>query len=637
MRKTSPLRSARRGLGLGGVWGLLALATPVWAELPEYKPQLQARTNLLGNPSGAYNVAPGNLLAGSLQVPLTGDRQVAFRLAITPEGRNAIWWGGDGMGSRIYLLPNLGEDARAGDPGLNSQGDIAFAVTGASVAADNGIYLLNASTPDQVRIIRQPVGASDWSSLWLNEAGQLGFRASFPVTGRAYALLTPRADGSYALTYLAQEKGFDPAHRYQFLYSPTMNDRGQMAGVGDTESGGSEFYQELRVYDPDGLNSWVVARSRGLDAASPVYRFASVQPALNNRAQVAFLGTARNASNQNVTTLWLWTGSELRVLAQNGQDGIKDLEFFPPDMNDSGLVVFRAIDSANLRAVWVSDGVEVKRVVTEHDILPSDQGPARVDQETVSGPVFAGAASINARGDVTFVAGLAPPENNQEEWGTAIYVAQSSLPPPEEPDAGTDGGVDAGPGDEDGGVDAGPGDEDGGGDAGPGDEDGGLDAGPGDVDAGVDGGPGDADAGVDAGPGDADAGVDAGPGDVDAGPGEPDSGTDAGPGDGDAGPGEPDSGTDAGSDEVDAGVDAGPGEEPDSGADAGPGGAVDAGSDGQPDAGQTVDAGTGQQPGDDSSGCGCQSTPTSAALTWTLLGLVRFVSVRRRREASRRD
>ncbi|MFP2906829.1 MXAN_5453 family MXYO-CTERM-anchored protein [Pyxidicoccus sp. 3LFB2] len=622
---------------------MLTSALPAWAELPDYTPQLQARTNLRGNDSGAYNLEPGNLLPGSLQVPLTLDRQLAFRLSITPEGRQALWWGGDGMGSRIYQLPELGEDARAGDPGLNSQGDIAFAVTGASPTSANGIYVFNVSTPGQVRIIRQPVGASDWSSLWLNEAGQLGFRATFPVTGRAYALLSPQDGGGYALTYLEQEKGFDPDNRYQFLYSPTLNDRGQLAGVGDTATAGSEYFQELRIYEPDGVNSQVVVRSRGLDGSSPVYRFASVQPALNNRGQVAFLGTAR-IGNQNLTTLWLWTGSELRVLAQNGQGGIRDLEIFPPDINDSGLVVFRAFDSTGLRAVWVSDGQDLKRVVTEHDILPSDLGPARVDQETTSNPVFAGGPQINARGDVTFVAGLAPPDNNQEEWGTAIYVAQSSFSSPG--DAGTDGGpgdedsgTDAGPWDPDAGWDAGPWDPDAGWDAGPWDPDAGWDAGPWDPDAGWDAGPWNPDAGVDGGPGDADAGVDAGPWDpdagVDGGPGESDSGVDGGPGDADAGvdggPGESDAGLDAGPVETDAG----PGEQQDSGVDAGSNEQPDAGSNQQPDAGQTPDAGTGQQPGEDTSGCGCQSTPTSAALSWMLLGLARFLSVRRR-DGSRR-
>ncbi|WP_426756111.1 MXAN_5453 family MXYO-CTERM-anchored protein [Myxococcus sp. Y35] len=577
----------------------LTLATPAWAQLPEYTLQLQARTNLRGNASGAYNVAPGNLLAGSLQVPLAGNGQLAFRLAITPEGRSAVWWGQNGVGRRIYQLPDLGVDARMSDPGVNSRGDIAFAVTGATSAAQNGIYLLNVDTPDDVRIIRVPVGASDWSSLWLNEAGQIGFRATFAGVGRAYAVASETPGGAFQATIVASERAVDGVGPYEFLYSPTMNDLGQMAGVGDLATASSEYFQELRIFEPDGQSSRLIARTRGLDAASQVYRFASVQPALNNLGQVAFLGTARNAQGSNVTTLWLWDGNALRVVAQDGQGDIRQLEFFPPDISDNGVVVFRAFDSASMRAVWVGDGQGLRRVVTEHDLVLSDLGPARIDQETPSNPVFAGSAGINVFGEVTLAAGLAPPDNDQEEWGTAVFVARPTYPD-------TDGGVDGGPGPD---LDGGPGPD--------------LDGGPG---PDLDGGPGpDLDGGVDGGPGpDLDGGVDGGPGpDLDGGPGEdPDGGVDGGPGeDPDAGPGtDPDAGPDAG---PGTDPDAGPGEEP--GADGGPG--EEPGT----DAGQGQDAGTSPPPPPPDSGCGCQSSSPTAMLPWMLVGLMRVVVGRRRK------
>ncbi|AEI63668.1 MXAN_5453 family MXYO-CTERM-anchored protein [Corallococcus macrosporus] len=483
--------------------GVLALAAPAWAAMPEYTLELQARTNLRGNASGAYNLAPGNLLAGSLQIPLTDDGQLAFRLAITPEGREAVWWGREGTGQRIYMLPDLGEDARLSDPGLSSSGTLTFAVTGASAANQNGIYQLNVASPDTVRIDRVPIGASNWSSLQLNEADRTGFRASYGGGGQSYVVSVQSS-----ATLLASDEVADSTSPYSFLYSPRLNDGEQMAGVVDLASASSEFFQELRIFSPH-AEPRLVARTRGLDASSPVYRFASVQPAFNNVGQVAFLGSARDASERNVTTLWFWNGTDLRVIAQDGLGDIRQLEFFPPDMNDHGLVVFRAIDAANLRAVWVSDGNALKRVVSEHDLVDSDLGPARIDQETPSNPVFAGAPSINLRGDVALAAGLAPPDNDQEEWGTAVFIARASLAHTdggtgEDPDSGTDGGTGTEP------------------DAGPGEE--------------PDGGAGEQDAGTE---------PDAGPGEEpDAGAGEQDAGTEP-----DAGPGEaPDSGTEPGTD-----------------------------------------------------------------------------------------
>lgn len=537
--------------------GVLTLGTSAWAEVPEYTLELQARTNLLGNASGAYNVAPGNLLAGSLQIPLTDDGQLAFRLAITPEGRQAVWWGRDGTGQRIYMLPALGEDARISDPSLNSQGTLAFAVTGASSAAQNGIYQLNVASPDTVRIERVPVGASNWSSLQINEAEVIGFRASYGGGGQSYVLAGRSSPTSGWVSTLVSDNIADSSSPYSFLYSPRLNDEEQIAGVVDLAPASAEFFQELRIFSAS-VESQLVAQTRGLDVNSPVYRFASVQPALNNQGQVAFLGTARDASGRNVTTLWLWDGTDLRLIAQDGLGEIRQLEFFPPDMNDRGLVVFRAIDSANLRAVWVSDGQELKRVVSEHDIVTSDLGPARIDQETPSNPVFAGSPSINERGDVVLAAGLAPPDNDQEEWGTAVFVARAAF-------SQTDGGVDGGSEEPDGGS-------------------GETDGGPG---TDPDGGPGE----------DPDSGTDGGPGT------DPDAGTGTDP---DGGPGE-DAGT--GTD-----PDAGPGEEP------------------GPDGGSSQDAGTQPPPPPPDGGCGCQSSSPSALLPWMLVGLMRLVVGRRRKD-----
>ncbi len=440
----------RRSLvGLQGVvLGSLLLVAPARAELPEYTLQLQARTNMVGNKSGAYNMEPGNLLAGSLQIPITSERRVAFRLAITPEQRSSVWWGGDGRGERLYQLPELGDSVSSGDPSLNSAGGLAFSVSGTTDPTQSGIYLLNVSAPDKVQIIREPLGASSWSSVTLNEAGQLGARATFSGLGRVHALVSPE-NGGFKTRIVAREKAVDSKSPYLFLYSPNLNDLGQMIGVADLSTASSEYFQELLVWNADGTSRRIAA-TRGLEPASPIYRFASVAPALNNKGQVAFLGTAKDAAGKNLVTLWLWDGAGLKVLAQDGRERIRTVESFPPDLNDRGLTVFRAIDDSGLRAVWVSDGESMKRVVSEHDLVPSDLGEARVDQETPSNPVFGGSTLINARGDVTFAAGLTPPDDNQEEWGTGVFVALSSLAP-ESPDAGT-GEPDAGTGEPDAGA-----------------------------------------------------------------------------------------------------------------------------------------------------------------------------------------
>ncbi len=76
-------------------------------------------------------------------------------------------------------------------------------------------------------------------------------------------------------------------------------------------------------------------------------------------------------------------------------------------------------------AVFVGDGVDLVRVATEHDLVPTDLGLGRIDQHD-SSVVLGGAPDINNAGDVAFVASLTPADNNQIEWGTGLFIAYGS-------------------------------------------------------------------------------------------------------------------------------------------------------------------------------------------------------------------
>ena len=106
--------------------------------------------------------------------------------------------------------------------------------------------------------------------------------------------------------------------------------------------------------------------------------------------------------------------------------------FFAPAANGQGLVVFRGTDSAGLDAIFVGDGTTLTRVIGEHDLVPSDLGTARIDQHDDS-VTFGGSVAINEHGDLAFHAALAPPDNNQIEWGSGMYVAYAAQPPPPVP------------------------------------------------------------------------------------------------------------------------------------------------------------------------------------------------------------
>ena len=58
----------------------------------------------------------------------------------------------------------------------------------------------------------------------------------------------------------------------------------------------------------------------------------------------------------------------------------------------------------------VGDGTALVRVVGEHDLVETDLGTARIDQNDNS-VVFGGSVDINDRGDLAFNAALTPPSS----------------------------------------------------------------------------------------------------------------------------------------------------------------------------------------------------------------------------------
>ena len=57
--------------------------------------------------------------------------------------------------------------------------------------------------------------------------------------------------------------------------------------------------------------------------------------------------------------------------------------------------------------------------------MQTDLGAAQIGQHDTS-PVFSGHPTINADGDVAFVAGLHPEGDSQSEWGSGVFVAYAS-------------------------------------------------------------------------------------------------------------------------------------------------------------------------------------------------------------------
>ncbi len=377
------------------------------AAVPQYSTfQLQARSNLCVNINeGTFNLPCNHFFANGTPV-INNNRQWCIKLDVMGStGSQGVLFGVDGSAQIVYTtLP----DDSLSDPWINNTGVIAWPQ---NFSSQNGIFTYNTATSTGGLLTTQPIGAQSWGSVVINDSNQIGFRATFSGSANGWYSFQSAPAVPHAL-----QSSLDPTYPYTFLFSTHMNSARQIAGrvsIG--------VQDQMRRIDADGTVQ-IIAVDRDTDPRSPYNGFDASRPAIMNDGRVAFVASLFGGGRGIFLSDGISTTTIVTTLS--GQ-GVTDIEFFPPHVNSNGLVVFRGRDAGNLRAIFVSDGTTVRRVIGEHDIVPSDNGPARIDQND-SSPVFGGAPTINDAGDIAFQCALTPPDNNQIEWGSGIYIARAN-------------------------------------------------------------------------------------------------------------------------------------------------------------------------------------------------------------------
>jgi hypothetical protein len=389
----------------------VATVPTAYSALPSYTDvELQARSNLLVNDNG-WNLPPGSSF-NSISASINASAQVAFRVQVVPDAgdpglsRPGVWLGAHGIGGLVYtgdidaLIDN--------EACINDAGDIAFTIS--STGSGNSLYLYDASAGSAGAIGTLPVIPNSYGSPCTNAAGDIGFQASFS-SGRAYAARI----GGATLIY-AGDANVDPGSPYTYLYTPSFNASGLIAAKVATSP--DQFSAvEIRAFSSDGSSQRLLA-NQATDAASPYSKFDN-SLALADNGTIAVIGT-RVADNRRVVLRSDGT-TTIEIAEVDPAGAILELDSFAPTINDAGWVAFRARD-ANGQAVYLGDGTALLRVVGNGDVVDTDLGTGQLGQHD-SSPVFAGHPSINAHGDIAFVAGIHPQGNNQIEWGSGVFVA----------------------------------------------------------------------------------------------------------------------------------------------------------------------------------------------------------------------
>jgi hypothetical protein len=386
--------------------GMLAasLTGTALAGLPDYEQfELIARSGF----TSAYRLPVSHFFANA-SPELNDDRLVAFKLDVMGgTGTQGIFVGDVDAGDIRYTSPF---DAGVSDPDINNDGMTVFEQ---SFSSNNGLYFYDHGDGSSGILTTQPIGATVWGSPSINDNGEIGYRVKFGFTGQAFYSF----DGVSAAGHVF-ETGVVPASPYAFLFTPGFNNNRQIAGK--VLIGSFSGPQEIRIFNSDETSVFIVEDDGG-DPTSPFASFDNTV-AVNDLGQVAFIASLVGG----VRGVYVANGTDdpIEIATENDPD-VSDIEFFHPDINNKGQVTFRAFDGNGLRAVFVGDGTELEKIITEHDLIETDLGTGRIDQND-SSPTFGGSPSINEKGDVAFHCTLTPPDDDQIEWGSGIYVAVAS-------------------------------------------------------------------------------------------------------------------------------------------------------------------------------------------------------------------
>ncbi len=389
---------------------VFSLPINVNAQLPTHSHfELQIRSNI----KDGFGLPPLSTFYNSTAV-LNDRRQVAIDLnAINGETVGGIWMGQHAKGEIIYQTkPEL----FISDLSLNQKGMLLFDQASRDFYS-TGLYLFDYHTK-KVDLVVDPsdsFNARFFQGIQIGDSNIISFRVENYQRQKAYI----RGYIETQLNSLAVDNGHTASSPYSYLFAPKMNDKGDL--VAKVRYGKANSLDDS---NPDAIIVWwknktqqIIMQDNDMDKNSPIAKFDN-SPSIADNGFIAFTVTMIDQNR----AIYLYNGIQTSIIASTNDSQITTIDFFPPVVNKQGWVAFRGRDENSLQTIFISDGNIIKKIISEHDLIETDLGQARIDQESDHVPVFSGGIDLNNHGDLSFQCGLTPPDNNQIEWGSGLFV-----------------------------------------------------------------------------------------------------------------------------------------------------------------------------------------------------------------------
>lgn len=370
-----------------------------------YTLELEARADSANTGDPNYQLPPDSEFYNGGAAINDADDVVAFVMyldvAINAFG---VWSGAHGAGDFV----TTSHAAIDGDPSVNDAGQIAFItalpflpyIYGLSLYDPVvGIIPLSGDSIEEANIEHANVNANGDVAITVDEQRCVVFSDAVPTD------------------YVVAGVG----NTYGAVNDCSLSDAGLVAAAVITPSG-----HEIRLFASDGSSTRILA-DHGVDPSSPYSTLADAV-AVNAAGEVA-VRAIRVADGQAAIVRSNGTQT-VEIAAADASGPLVDIPSVRPAINSAGQVAFRAHDAAG-DAIYVGDGATLVRVAGFGEGVMIDLGRAELGADRSDQNVFDGAPSINAHGDVAFVARLHAFGHPEQSYGRGAFAAYA----PPRPDA----------------------------------------------------------------------------------------------------------------------------------------------------------------------------------------------------------
>jgi len=220
-------------------------------------------------------------------------------------------------------------------------------------------------------------------------------------------------DGLHTI-FLGSKILMDEQNGVAYLYLPTAKSNQIVLKVGYGAPGEVSPQNPDKIISIQNSKHTVVAVDRDFDPTSEFIGFDN-SPVPDGNGGVAFVADHVEKGR----SLWLYkNGRMTNIFSEKESEG--ELEYFSPDVNSKGDVVFRTIQKKRRSIVhWSGDKKVLTEMMTQGQSVQANEANLRVmDRERW--PAFAGKPCINERGEVYIHAVLENSLNNENK-GSGIF------------------------------------------------------------------------------------------------------------------------------------------------------------------------------------------------------------------------